>query len=124
MKKSYSLIEILVVVIIITVLVTIAIPRFRKTILNVRDKEANAMLILIREAERIYRLEHYVYISCASTDDCNQLLKLSLPAAASSYWAYSVTVPAADQFCGKANHNGDNRYISEIMEKAGSSCSH
>ena len=124
MKKSYTLAEILVVVIIIAVMVIFAVPGFRKTVESTRDKEAKTMLVLLRVAEKIYRLEYYTYISCANTNSCNQELKLSLPASASSYWTYSVTLPAADQFCASANHGGDNWYISEIMEEAGGACSH
>jgi len=98
-KKSLTLIELIMVVIIIGILAGIGLPMYRKAVLKARDREAQAMLRLIREAERSYYLDHGDYVDCTSTDDCNAKLGLDLP---SQYWDYDVAT-SGDQFCAHAD---------------------
>ena len=93
MRKGFSLVEIIIVVIIIGILVTFAMPQFVKTKERTLDREAQANLKLIQSAERIYRMEKGVfYPPSASTGviaNINSYLRLSLPASGTN-WGYAV----------------------------------
>lgn len=95
MKKGFTLIEILVVLVIIAILAALALPNNQKNKENVLNREAKAILALIRAAEKIYRLEQGFYYPrpAATTNvisDINNFLKLSLPESATVSWAISV----------------------------------
>ena len=102
-KEGYTLAEIIMVIIIVVIAASIAIPSYRKSVLNSRDREAKAMLRLIREAERVYRLEFNTYIDCSNAgNSCDDILKLSLP----SRWSYGVSDAGQDSFCAQATGGG------------------
>ncbi len=100
MRKGVTLIEIMVVVIIVIILATLATPLYRKTVERAKEREAGAMLRLIREAEKIYRLEYNTYIGCNDTTQCNTILRLDLP---SQNWGYSVPSATSSTFCAQAD---------------------
>ncbi len=98
--RSFTLIELIMVVVIIGVMVTFAAPAFRVTRDRVLENEANANLRLMQSAQRIYRMETGAFISCANEACLNTNLKLELPA--SSAWNYSA--PLANG-CSEANRD-------------------
>jgi prepilin-type N-terminal cleavage/methylation domain-containing protein len=97
-KKSFSLIELIVVVIIIGILAALALPGFGTSKERVLDKEAKANLALIQAAEKIYKMESsFYYPSSGSTSviaDINTYLRVSLPTSALS-WTYTVSTSQA-----------------------------
>jgi type II secretory pathway pseudopilin PulG len=92
-KKSLTLMEILVVLIIISILVTVAFINYSGIKEETFDKEAKAMLKLIQAAEKVYKLEVGTYYpGSGSVQDINLIndnLKLSLPTA-NPNWNYTV----------------------------------
>ncbi|MDD5506378.1 MAG: prepilin-type N-terminal cleavage/methylation domain-containing protein [Candidatus Omnitrophica bacterium] len=92
-KKSFSLIELIVVVVIIGILAALALPGFGTSKERVLDKEAKANLALIQAAEKIYKMESgFYYPSSGSTNviaDINTYLRVNLPTGALS-WTYEV----------------------------------
>ena len=127
-KKTFTLTELLTVIIIISILILIGVPSYRKAILKARDREAQAMLKLIKEAERSYYIDYDDYVACTDVEDCNAKLGLDLP---SQYWDYEVdTNPTGDQFCAHAKGVPNQTlhsdwYISEAMDKPSpSGCTH
>ena len=114
-ERGITLIEMLVVIIIIGILASLALPGFGRTKEHVLGKEAQANLKLIAAAEKIYRMESedQAYVdcvcSCSGTDcstntcnnatgttkGCNYLLKLSLNP---KNWTYSVTDASTSVF--------------------------
>jgi prepilin-type N-terminal cleavage/methylation domain-containing protein len=98
LEKGFTLIELIVVVIIVGILATIAIPSFRNAQERAMDKDAIASVKLIQAAERIYRMENgFYYISPGSVDNSglNTNLKLSLPSS-SPKWNYAATASGTD----------------------------
>lgn len=101
MRRGYTLVEIIIVLIIAGILVSFAVPQFAVTQERALDREAKASLALMRAAEKIYRMEvgggvYYPYAGYTTTSDVNLInnnLKLSLPTSlpvASRNWAYSI----------------------------------
>jgi prepilin-type N-terminal cleavage/methylation domain-containing protein len=60
-RKGFTLIEVLIVVIILGILATIAVPQFRRMVARSRTAEAYSTLGAIKTAQEIYRLEHNTY---------------------------------------------------------------
>ena len=63
MKRAFTLIELLIVVIIVGILATVALPQYTKVVEKARWTEAASMLGSIRKAALIYYAEHGDYFS-------------------------------------------------------------
>lgn len=61
MKRAFTLVELIIVVIIIGILASIAIPQFNKTMERSRIAEASAVLGSLRGAQLRYKLENTDY---------------------------------------------------------------
>jgi prepilin-type N-terminal cleavage/methylation domain-containing protein len=88
MKKGVTLIEMIIVIIIVGILATIAVPQYIGVKERSMDKEARANLSTIQAAEKNYRIEKGSYYA-GSTADLNTNLKLLLPTT-SPQWDYAV----------------------------------
>lgn len=98
--RSFTLLELIIVVIIIGILATFAMPAFRVTQERALDNEARANLKLIFAAEKIYRMETNAYVACVDITAVNNTLKLSIPTS-SPNWNYKVDATITT-FTGKA----------------------
>ncbi|RJP28226.1 MAG: prepilin-type N-terminal cleavage/methylation domain-containing protein [Candidatus Omnitrophota bacterium] len=100
-KKSFTLLELLTVIVIIGVLSTLGINQFRAAREMALQREAVANVRLIAAAERISRMETGAFAACTCTTaanciaatGCNTLLRLQLN---TTNWDYSVTVTATN----------------------------
>jgi len=70
-KKGFTLIEILIVVIILGILATLAVPQFTRMISRARMAEAWAGLGAVRTAQSIYWMEKTAYAGSISDLDCD-----------------------------------------------------
>lgn len=122
MKKTFTLIEMVVVIMIVGILGGISLPLYLKARRNTYDKEAKATLKIIKAAEMMKEIETSQYVACGDTAACRQALYLDLPKA--STWDFSVTVD--NGFCVQAvgDKGTSNWYISSDMEEpaAGDNC--
>ena len=91
--KSFTLLELLVVIIIIGILGALTLPSFGITNERALDKDAKANLAFIQEAEKFYKLESGTYYPAAGNTsviaDINTNLRISLPTGGSA-WSYIV----------------------------------
>ncbi|MFC1804234.1 prepilin-type N-terminal cleavage/methylation domain-containing protein [Candidatus Omnitrophota bacterium] len=102
MHKSFTLIELVIVVIIIGVLATLGLTQFGGARENALDKEAIATLRLLQAAQRVFGMEsggQYYDSGGYNIQAINQNLRLSIPAGVNRSWDYavqSVPAPVAD----------------------------
>jgi type II secretory pathway pseudopilin PulG len=89
----------MVVVIIIGILGSIALPQFWVTQERALDNEARANLRLIRAAERQLRMETQAYQANATAAAINTTLRLDLNA---NNWTYLTTATAGTDCCAQA----------------------
>ena len=75
-RQGFTLLELLVVVIVIGILASLAVPRFLKTIEKARIAEAKTWLGVIRSSEFRYRLDNSAYtttLTLLDSDDPNSV---------------------------------------------------
>jgi len=97
-ERGHTLIEVLIVVIIIAVIASLAIPRYMYTTVVSRQKEAQSILKQIYVLQRAYKMEHDAYfvpgagvVASAANPVAFNPLALELMASA----RYSYTIEAA-----------------------------
>jgi len=108
MKRSFTLIELIVVIIIVGILATLAFVQYTKVIEKGRTAEARSILGTIRTAEAAYKLEYGEYAALA---DLPVEAPTSCPATAATvpnYFQYSVTTTdtTTPTFTAKATRCG------------------
>lgn len=106
-RKSFTLLELIIVIVIIGILASLGLPQFFKTRERALGDEAIANLKLIAAAEKIYQMETGSYYISSDLNNINSNLKLSLTDA---NWAYSITGGLA-AFTAIAARNGDGGYF-------------
>ena len=112
MKSAFTLIELVLVVIIVGILASLALPMFGKTFEVTKANEAVAALHQIRTGERIYRQETNTYWASFGVtprdhiDNINATLRLFLDRRDNRNWDYSIVTPTADTFTAMAVRRG------------------
>lgn len=98
-KKGFTLLELVIVILLIGILASLALPGFSRSKEDALDKEAKATLKLIQAAEKIYKMEIGNYYpedgsiignTTANLLLINDNLKLSLTSSDSRNWNYAV----------------------------------
>jgi prepilin-type N-terminal cleavage/methylation domain-containing protein len=107
--KSFTLIELVVVLVIIGVLATLGIAPYNMYRENALDREAEGNLALIIAAEKVYRMERQAFYIEASEALLNTNLRLFLPVT-NMNWDYFTTQSAAalPVCCAQATRAGRN----------------
>ena len=94
--RGFTLVEMVIVILVIGILASFAVPVFGKLKERTVAKEAKANLKLIAATEKIYKMERGAYTPCSCgspsacnnpATGCNALLKLSLN---NENWGYTV----------------------------------
>ena len=97
-RKSVTLLELMVVLSVMAVLLSFAAPAYFNAQKRARDRIGRSQLELIKEAERMHRLETGLYAACTDMMDpdpdkhCQRVLGIDLPQDPVKDWKFSVTV--------------------------------
>ncbi len=83
-KKGFTLLELMIVIIIVGILASLAVPRFIAATNKTKEGEAKAILGSIRSAQLRYYLEYDAYTTTIGN------LDLTLTANPSTYYTYSA----------------------------------
>ncbi|MFH1691691.1 MAG: type II secretion system protein [Candidatus Omnitrophota bacterium] len=117
-KNAFTLVELMIVVVIVGILTSLAIPNFTAAKEKTLDKEAIAAMHLIKVAERQYRLATNLYwpTTAVTNTNINQIngnLSLLL---SSSNWVYEVRGAAGGAtFRARATRLGRNWTINNTL---------
>jgi prepilin-type N-terminal cleavage/methylation domain-containing protein len=109
LRIGFTLTEILIVVIIIGVLATLALPMLVKTLEKAKVGEAISNLNLIRTGQKIYFLEYGCYSGTGELDNPIDKLNIENPNNATSrYFYYEITsiAGATTNFTAQATRGG------------------
>jgi len=105
MKKGFTLLELVIVIIVIGILVAMALPQFTRMAERGRVAEAKAALDMIRKSEGIWYAENSTYTinmtAAGLARDIPEITNL----ATSTEWSYIVTIggiPAGTTFTATA----------------------
>ncbi len=92
MRKSFTIVELVIVVIIVGILVSFGMPAYLNARRKAIDREAQSQVKLLQAAEKVYRMETNQYIACSSNQDCNDKLHTELPSSIANggNWDYQV----------------------------------
>jgi len=104
--QGLTLVELLIVVVIIGILATIAVPGYDKSIRHARGREAQSTLRLIYNAEKMYHIDHETYSNGGTPDQDFEEDALGQymenPNLTNSFYEFSVTAAAANTFTARA----------------------
>lgn len=86
-RKSFTLLELLLVVAIIGIVSAFAIPGYLGVRQRAEGRQASTQVRLIHTAEKIVNLENYLYVACSGFAACNTNLNIDLP---NDGWTYNA----------------------------------
>jgi len=124
MKKGFTLVELIIVVIIIGILATIAVPQYMKAVERARSGKARSALVMISNAEKMYGAEwNGLYTAVNSgglvASGLNDYVEMS-DINADIDWDYTVTVAANSFLVIATKKNGlPNQGETVILSNAG-----
>ena len=128
-REGFSLVEVMIVLVVIGVLVSFAIPRYDRAVEQSRADVAVANLRAIWSAQRMYWLENHAYTADLSTLSNAGLLDASILAVGAGY-SYAVPTADASSFTATASRSGNSQWngtlsinengsVSGVLQSAG-----
>lgn len=105
--RGVSLIELVIVLVVIAIVASLALPAYRVTKERALSSEAIASLKLMAAAERIYRMEIGGYYNSSDVNALNTNLRLLLSEA---NWDYNITGTLVN-YTATAVRNGSGGYL-------------
>ena len=94
-RRGFTLLELLIVVIIVAILASAALPQFSRMMTRSRVSEAIGTIDSIMTAEMAYYQENAAFATFTTNAMAATALLLDLPADASCAWDYSVNAIAS-----------------------------
>lgn len=116
MKKGFTLIELLIVVIVVAVLASFAVPQYMRVVEKTKGGKAKNALALLAQAEKLYRADNDTYIALvmnmadATLGDYMELVSVDNDLE----WNYATTVAGAAAFTLSAERTA-GPYATQII---------
>lgn len=107
-KKGFTLIEVLMVVLIVGILASLAMPRYTKVVEKAKMSEAKTVLSAIRTAEGIYFMEFDKYTATLADLDLDD----NIHSGSLSLFEYTITMSGGEG-------SGDSGFKVEAKRKDG-----
>ena len=124
MRKAFTLMELMLVVIIIAILASIAIPSYIKTMERAKAREAMATLESMRAAELAYSSERRQFVNLSTSDtDWNAIGMENPNNNAQRSWDYSLTSSGNTFTATASRRDGPNASENIIMDQNGDTSS-
>lgn len=105
-QAGFNLTELLIVLVIIGILASLALPAYTKTKERALDKEAQTALRLIQAGEKLYFLRNDNYYPNSNINSINQTLQLGLPSN-NPNWDYGIINVSSATFTATASRAGN-----------------
>ena len=105
-RGGFTLLELIIGILIVSILATMAIPGFSRAVERTKVREAQAVLSAIYSAEKVYRLDQGSYgTCCGSTSNLVGANYLANPSD-NENWAFSVPGGGGQTFTATATRSG------------------
>jgi type IV pilus assembly protein PilE len=108
MKKGFTLIELLIVIVIIGILASVAVPNYTRMVERSKAEQAITYLKVIRTGEKIYYASNSGYTACANMGE----IKFRLGAEVTEeHYLFGVTSDPTSSFLATATCKSDDKTI-------------
>lgn len=108
MKRGFTLIELLIVVVIIGILASVAVPNYTRMVERAKAEQAITYLKVIRTGEKIYYASNVSYTACANIGEVKARLGAEVT---DEHYLFSVTSSPSTTFLATAKRKTDNTTI-------------
>lgn len=119
MKKGFSFIELMIVVVIVVIISTFAMPSYAKYIEKSRGKNAEANLMIIYNMEKRFKLDNDAYFVCPATTGCGSNLNIINTALGlfirDPYFTYTIAIEGTSGYKVTATRSGTGLCSGETM---------
>jgi type II secretion system protein G len=119
-RRGFSLVEVMVVLVVMGILVSIAVPRYDRAVEQSRSDIAAANLRAIWSAQRMYWLENHAYTTDLAGLSTMGLLDPSVAVGNNGY-TYAVPIATADSFTANATRCGPTQWSGTLSIDEGGS---
>ena len=104
-RSGFTLLELMIGLVVVTILASIAIPSFSKSIEKTKVKDAQTTLAAIYSSEKIYRLDQTSYGSLPNLVTSNYITDPD-PANNNTSWDFNVAGGGTNAFTATATRTG------------------
>ncbi len=106
-KRSFTMVELIVVMIVMSIIASFAVPGFTKATTVAKARDAMHNIVIIHAAQSLYRSNYGFYIDAADVDEVNDRLSLNISVSDATSYA---CIPAGVNVCTATASTGANTF--------------